>query len=97
MAFYDWNGNGKKDFADDFIEYHIYKESTSNNKHVSHSSGNGISNFGAILSVIGGLVLQAIFYMIFGIEVENVPVFVIIVLWVVFSILCAAVIEKIQR
>ena len=64
MAFYDWNGNGKKDFADDFIEYHIYKESTSNNKHVSHSSGNGISNFGAILSVIGGLVLQAIFYMI---------------------------------
>ena len=26
MAFYDWNRDGKKDFADDYIEYNIYKE-----------------------------------------------------------------------
>lgn len=95
MAFYDWNGNGKKDVGDDFIEYQIYKESTSNHNHVSHSSGNGISTFGAILSVIGGLVLQAILYTMLGIEVENVPVLVIIILWAVFSTLCAVVIEKI--
>lgn len=25
MAFFDWNGNGKKDMADDFIEYNIFK------------------------------------------------------------------------
>ena len=30
MAFYDWNHNGKKDVADYYIEYQIYKESTSN-------------------------------------------------------------------
>ena len=28
MAFYDWNRDGKKDFADDYIEYNIYKECT---------------------------------------------------------------------
>jgi len=27
MAFYDWNHDGKKDFADDYLEYNIYKES----------------------------------------------------------------------
>lgn len=26
MAFFDWNKNKKKDFGDDFIEYHIFRE-----------------------------------------------------------------------
>ena len=30
MAFYDWNGDGKKDFTDDYIEYNIYKRSVEN-------------------------------------------------------------------
>lgn len=34
MAFYDWNHDGKKDLADDYIEYQIYKKSTSDNGHV---------------------------------------------------------------
>ena len=37
MAFYDWNGDGKKDLMDDFIEYNIYKRSTEN-------SNNGIKS-----------------------------------------------------
>ena len=39
MAFYDWNGDGKKDFADDYMEYNIYKRSTenSNNGRISGS------------------------------------------------------------
>lgn len=28
MAMYDWNRNGKKDMADSFIEYQIYKDVT---------------------------------------------------------------------
>lgn len=32
MAMYDWNGNGNRnDMADNFIEYQIYKDCTSNN------------------------------------------------------------------
>ena len=30
MALYDWNGDGKKDFTEDFIEYNIYKRSMEN-------------------------------------------------------------------
>lgn len=26
MAMHDWNGNGKKDFSDDYIEHKIYKD-----------------------------------------------------------------------
>lgn len=28
MAFFDWNGNGKHDWQDDFIEHQIYEETT---------------------------------------------------------------------
>ena len=32
MAMYDWNGNGNRnDMTDNFIEYQIYKDCTSNN------------------------------------------------------------------
>lgn len=30
MAMYDWNGDGKKDFTDDWIEYNIYKNCMKN-------------------------------------------------------------------
>ncbi|MCM1524176.1 MAG: hypothetical protein NC120_06925 [Ruminococcus sp.] len=31
MAFFDWNHDGKKDFADDFIEYQIYQDVMNDN------------------------------------------------------------------
>ena len=39
MAFYDWNHDGKKDFADDYLEYNIYKESTKNSGSTASSGG----------------------------------------------------------
>lgn len=30
--FFDWNGDGKKDIIDDFIEYKSYEEFSKNNK-----------------------------------------------------------------
>lgn len=49
MALYDWNKNGKKDMADDFMEYQIYKDckkpSTGNG---SSGSGSGIYKCGPI-------------------------------------------------
>ena len=56
--------------------------------------GNGMSTFGAILSVVAGLVLQAILYVVLGIDVENVPVLVIVILWGVFSAIAAVVLSK---
>lgn len=95
MAFYDWNHDGKKDFTDDFIEYNIYKESTKNSTSSSYSRGGGISTFGAILSVIAGLVGQVVIYMALGIEVENVPAIVMIILWIVISSIIGAILDNI--
>lgn len=97
MAMYDWNHNGKKDMADDFIEYQIYKDVTGQDDEPSYtprrSGSGGISSFGAVVSVIAGLFMQVILYALLGIDVENVPVFVIVILWIVFSTIAAVVIE----
>lgn len=97
MAFYDWNHDGKKDFTDNFIEYNIYKESTkgSSNSSYTPSHCGGISTFWAIISVVAGLVGQVLLYMGLGIEVEDVPVFVMIVLWIVTSTITAVIADRI--
>ena len=97
MAMHDWNRDGKKDMVDNFIEYQIYKDVTGQKDDPSYASsrGNGISTFGAIVSVIAGLFLQSALYVALGIDVEDVPILVIIILWGVFSAIAAVVVEKI--
>ena len=81
MAFHDWNHDGKKDFTDDFIEYQIYKQSTSNSNYTPRNSG-GISTFGAIVATIGGLFLAAAIVALLG-GGEDTPVLITIILWIV--------------
>ena len=97
MVMHDWNRNGKKDWQDSFIEYQIYKDVTGqdNKSSYNQNSGNGMSTFGAIVSVIAGLFMQAALYVALGIDVENVPVLVIAILWAVFSTIAAVVVDKI--
>lgn len=87
MAFFDWNGDGKKDFTDDFIEYHIYKQSTSKKSDNSYvpQSGGGSSTFGAIAATVGGLFLAAAIVALFG-GGEDAPVVITLVLWMVCSV-----------
>lgn len=91
MSLFDWNGDGKKDIADNFIVYQIYKQSTGNkvsNNHASRS-GSGISTFGAFVAMVGGLFLAAAIVALFG-GGEDTPVFITIVLWIICgSGLCA--------
>ena len=93
MATHDWNNDGRNDMMDNYIEYQIYKDVTGQNDEPSYttSRGNGMSTFGAIISVIAGLVLQAVLYTVLGIDVDDVPVLIIIILWVVFSAIVNAV------
>lgn len=97
MALYDWNRDGKNDMMDNFIEYQIYKDVTGEKDKPSYtpSKSNGMSTFGAIVIVIAGLVLQVALYVALGIDVEDVPVLVIIILWAVFSAIAAVVVDKI--
>ena len=82
MAMYDWNGNGKRnDMADNFIEYQIYKQSTSNSNYTPRNGG-GISTFGAIVATIGGLFLAAAIVALLG-GGEDTPVLITIILWIV--------------
>lgn len=58
VAFYDWNRDGKKNFADDYIEYNIYKESTKNNNtnNYSNNSNSGCAFwfwFSVIMIILG--------------------------------------------
>ena len=83
MAFHDWDHDGKKNFTDDFFEYQIYKDSTSNNNYTPHSGG-GISTFGAIVATIGGLFLAAAIVALLG-GGEDTPVLITIILWIICS------------
>ena len=94
MAMYDWNHDGNNDWKDNFIEYQLYHMQQEEKSPVPTGRGNGMSTFGAILSVVAGLVLQASLYVVLGMDVENVPVLVIVILWVVFSALAAVVLSK---
>ncbi len=85
MAMYDWNHNGKNDWQDNYIEYQIYKDVTGQNES-SYAPSRGISTFGAILSTVGGLFLAALVVALFaGDNVEDVPVIITIILWIICS------------
>lgn len=97
MATHDWNHDGKNDMMDNYIEYQIYKDVTGQNDEPSYtpSRGNGMSTFGGIVSVIAGLVLQSVLYVTLGIDVDDVSVIIILILWAVFSTISAMVVDKI--
>lgn len=92
MAFFDWNYNGKKDWQDNFIEYQIYRDVTGQNKVNDQKStvnnGNGMSTFGAVISVIGGLFLFTALFAFLGGDAEDMeamPIFLIVVFWIICS------------
>jgi hypothetical protein len=90
---YDWNGNGKYDEQDAFIDYQIYHDCSKNQGTPHRSSSNGMSTFGAILCTVGGFVGAALIIALLGIE--DAPGLLIIVLWVVVSVILSIFIEKI--
>lgn len=93
MAMMDWNGDGKKDGFDNMIEYQIYKDSTKHSSS-SHSSGN-MSTLGAILCVIGGLVVTAMLFS--ETDVEDVPGILLAIVWIGASVVIAAIVGAAKR
>ena len=52
MAMYDWNGNGNRnDMTDNFIEYQIYEDCTSNNSTPRSSTNTSGSGFWIVLII----------------------------------------------
>lgn len=95
MALHDWNHDGKKDWQDNYIEYQIYKNATGQKNNSSYKPSNEISTFGAILSAVGGLFLGVLIVALFaGDNVENVPVIITIILWIICSSVLAVFCEN---
>lgn len=90
MALYDWNGDGKRDSADNYIEYQIYKSSTGKNSNNGYTSGgNGISTIGAIIATIGGFFGACAILALLG-SGDDISVIVVIILWTICGTgLCA--------
>lgn len=82
MALYDWNHNGTKDIADDYMDYRIYKQSIDNSESIPNSGG--ISTFGAILAIILGLFSAAGIMTLLGGE-NDLSVILTILLWLICS------------
>ena len=68
MAMFDWNGNGNRnDMVDNFIEYQVYKDCTSNNRTPRRSTSSSAGVFlivfiiamivGAFNEILGTLIL----------------------------------------
>ena len=68
-------------------------DGTNGSYHYSRRSGNGLSTFGAIVSTIGGLVAEALVFTLFDVDAESVSIVVIVILWIVFSAVIAALIS----
>ena len=56
-----------------------------------------MSTFGAIVSAFGGLVAEGVVFTLLGVDVKNVSVVVIVILWIVFSAVIGAIISTFER
>jgi len=96
MATHDWNHDGKVDSKDDFMEYQVFSDVMGEENKYSYTPrrSKGISTFGAFVSMIAGFILQAVLYVLLGIDVEKMPDLIIFVVWIVFAGLIAMIGEK---
>ena len=63
MSSFDWNGNGKKDAADNFIYYHIINNSSGNeNDHPEGHSGQKINRTAWFVILIIIIILEIVFH-----------------------------------
>lgn len=76
--------------SDDF--WRGYMMGSSEGESGSSGGGDG-STFIAILTVIGGLVLEALFFTIFGIDVDDVPTFFLVIGWIAGSCVACVLLE----
>lgn len=89
MAMKDWNGDGKINGMDHYIEGEIFKDSSDKPRR-GDSSG-----FRIAISIGGGLFLEALLFLFLGIEVSNVPTIIIAAIWIFFSHFVSSALKKI--
>lgn len=99
MAFIDWDHNGKYDDFDRYMDYQMLNDGIKKGSGGGGGShrGGGMSTLAAILCVFGGLVVEAIIFAVFKIDVDDVSVIVLIMLWMLFTCILAAIYYYIKK
>lgn len=102
MAMMDWNDDGKNDIWDDFLEYEIcrdgererqYLETMHESREEGTNGGGGNALF-AVLVAFSGIIIQALFYTICGIDVDNVPGLIVVFLWIFIDVIVLVVLSS---
>lgn len=100
----DRNHDGIKDGFDNFIEYHIYEDTSKNIIHSSdrrtkgyNSPQQSMSTLGAFLCIFSGLFWQALLFTLLNVDIEGLPSFVIIVLWIVLSKIATGLVNATRK
>ena len=102
MAWHDWNGDGKKDYLDDMIEYGGYKhftsseDNTTNQKHSNNSpvvTGAHVSTIGTILIVVIGALSSG--FICKALDIDS--GFILVILWVVISLMIFGVYSYLKQ
>lgn len=57
----------------------------------SSNSGNGMSTFAAILCTVGSFIGTTLIFVLLGIDTENVPGIVIIIVWIIIAAVLAVI------
>ena len=68
-------------------------DGTDSNYRPSSCSGGGMSTLGAIMCTIGSLFGVALIFTALDVDVENVPAFVIVILWIIVASVIAGVVS----
>ena len=68
-------------------------DGTDSNYRPSRGSGGGMSTLGAIMCTIGSLFGVALIFTVLDVDVENVPAFVIVILWIIVASVIAGVVS----
>lgn len=97
MSMYDWNGDGKKDAADNFIEYNICQDSTKGNgdHNYSRSSDGNVSTLGAIGCAVGGFLATALLFS--GTDLDHIPTIFLLLIWFTLSVLIGWIVNKLKH
>lgn len=85
--------NGRPDEWDMLIAYHLLKKDMDKQNTPKKNSGSECSNLEAILYTVGGFVVMSIILTSLGIDAHDVPVLLIIFLWIVFGIIIMVVVN----
>lgn len=57
----------------------------------SSNSGKGMSTFGAVLCTVGSFIGTALIFVLLGIDIENIPGIVIIIVWIIIAAVLAVI------